>query len=93
MQLVGATRSFIARPFILQGITQGLYSSMIAIILLGGLLYLSRQEFPQLVNLQDLQLFLSLFVIVIVLGLIISWVSTLFAVRKYLKIKGDNLYY
>ncbi len=93
MQLVGATRSFIARPFILQGLTQGLYSSMIAIILLGGVLYLSRQEFPQLVSLQDPLMFLSLFGIVVVLGLIISWVSTYFAVRKYLKIKGDNLYY
>ena len=93
MQLVGATRSFIARPFIMQGLAQGLYSSMIAIILLGGVLYLSRQEFPQLVSLQDPLMFLSLFGIVMVLGLIISWVSTYFAVRKYLNIKGDNLYY
>ena len=93
MQLVGATQGFIRRPFILKGISQGLYSSLIAILLLGGTLYLSQQEFPELVNLQDFQLFLSLFVIVTLLGIIISWVSTFLAVRKYLRIKGDNLYY
>ncbi len=93
MQLVGATQGFIHRPFILKGIAQGLYSSLIAILLLGGILYLSQQEFPDLVNLQDFQLFLSLFVIVTLLGIIISWASTFLAVRKYLRIKGDNLYY
>jgi cell division transport system permease protein len=93
MQLVGATQGFIRRPFIWKGIAQGFYSSLITILLLVGILYLTRKEFPELVNLQDLELFLSLFGLVIILGVLISWFSTYFAVRKYLRIKGDNLYY
>ena len=93
MQLVGATQVFIRRPFIWQGILQGFYSAVIAIILLATILYFSRQEIPELINLQDIGLYLSLFGFVILLGIVISWLSTYFAVRKYLRIKEDNLYY
>jgi cell division transport system permease protein len=93
MQLVGATRGFISRPFIIRGILQGLYSAFIAIIILGGILYLSQKEIPELINLQDIDLFLSLFGIVILLGIILSWVSTYFAVKRYLRMDTDRLYY
>ncbi len=93
MQLVGATQHFIQRPFIMQGIMQGIYSAFIALILLVGILYLSQQEIPELINLQDYQLILSLFGFVMVLGLIISWLSTYFAVRKYIVMHTDELYY
>jgi len=93
MQLVGATRGFISRPFLVRGILQGLYSAFIAIVILGGILYLSQKEMPELINLQDIDLFLSLFGIVILLGIILSWVSTHFAVRRYLKMDTDRLYY
>ena len=61
MQLVGATRGFISRPFVYKGIMQGLISAFIAIIILGVIIYFSQKEFPELVNLQDIDLFLSLF--------------------------------
>ncbi len=93
MQLVGATQSFIRRPFILQGIMQGIYSALIAILLLMGVVYLTQQEVPELVNLQDINMILTLFGIVVILGLIISWFSTFFAVRKYLRMRTDDLYY
>lgn len=93
MQLVGATQGFIRRPFILKGVAQGLYSAIITLILITGILYWIRNEFPELIELQDLELLLALYGIVILLGIIISWTSTFFAVRKYLRIKGDNLYY
>jgi cell division transport system permease protein len=93
MQLVGATQGFIRRPFILKGVAQGLYSAVITLILITGILYWIRNEFPELIELQDLELLLALYGIVILLGIIISWTSTFFAVRKYLRIKGDNLYY
>ncbi|MFO8128909.1 MAG: permease-like cell division protein FtsX [Bacteroidales bacterium] len=93
MQLVGATRGFIARPFIFKGIMQGIYSAIIAILLLSGIIYFSQGEFPELVNLQDVDLFASLFGFVLLLGLIMAWISTYFAVRRYLRIKADNLYY
>jgi cell division transport system permease protein len=93
MQLVGATRSFIRKPFILQGLLQGFYASIIAIAMLMGLAYLAQQQLPELFDLQDIKLFGILFGMVIVIGLIISWISTHLAVRKYLKLKLDELYY
>lgn len=93
MQLVGATQSFIRKPFILKGVAQGFYSALITLFLLTGILYWLRNEFPELMQLQDLELMLALYGLVILLGIIISWSSTYFAVRKYLRIKGDNLYY
>jgi len=93
MLLVGATRGFVSRPFLVRGIMQGLYSSFIAILILGGILYLSQKEMPELINLQDIDLFLSLFGIVILLGIILSWISTHFAVKRYLKMDTDRLYY
>ncbi|MDZ7742651.1 MAG: permease-like cell division protein FtsX [Bacteroidota bacterium] len=93
MQLVGATQQFIRRPFILQGLMQGIFAALIAILLLMGIIYLSRTEIPELIILQDLSMYLSLFGIVIILGLIISWFSTYFAVRKYLKMRTDDLYF
>jgi len=93
MQLVGATHGFISRPFLVRGILQGLYSAFIAIVILGGILYLSQKEMPELINLQDIDLFLSLFGIVMLLGIILSWVSTHFAVKRYLKMDTDRLYY
>lgn len=93
MQLVGATQFFIRRPFVISGIIHGLIAALIAIILLLGILYFSQKEIPEMVNLQEIDLFLSLFGFVTLLGIIISWLSTYLAVRKYLRIKTDDLYY
>jgi len=92
MKLVGATRGFIGRPFILRGILQGLYSAILAIILLSAILYFLMQQVPELVNLYDLYLYLAVFGLVILTGMFLAWVSTYFAVRKYLKMKEDDLY-
>ncbi|MCF8227719.1 MAG: permease-like cell division protein FtsX [Bacteroidales bacterium] len=93
MQLVGATQKFIRKPFILQGLMQGILAALLAILFLMGIIYLSRTEVPELIILQDLKMYISLFVIVIILGLIISYFSTYFAVRKYLKMRTDDLYF
>ncbi|MFA5782543.1 MAG: permease-like cell division protein FtsX [Bacteroidales bacterium] len=93
MQLIGATENFIRRPFLLQGLLQGIAGSVIALILLGFTLYFVQKEVTELQKLQDAALFIKLFIFVTVLGIIISWVSTYMAVRKYLKIKTDYLYY
>jgi len=93
MQLVGATQAFIRRPFILEGILHGIMGAFIAILLLVGILYFSQKEIPELINLQDADLFISIFGFVILLGIIISWISTFFAVKKYLNLKADSLYY
>lgn len=93
MLLVGATRGFISMPFILKGIVQGIAGAFMAIVLLAGIIFISQKELPDLVNLQDIDLYLSLFGMVVVLGIVITWLSNYFAVRKYIKIKTDYLYY
>ncbi|HNW99141.1 MAG TPA: permease-like cell division protein FtsX [Bacteroidales bacterium] len=92
MQLIGATENFIRRPFLFKGMVQGIIASVIAIILLVFTLYFAQKEIPELQELQDALLFIKLFIFVMVLGIIISWASTYFAVKKYLRIKTDYLY-
>jgi len=93
MQLVGATGGFIRRPFLWYGVMQGLYASFIAIIFLGLLLYFFQKELPELINLQDPGLILSLFGLVLLTGIVLTYLSTWFAVKKYLRAKADRLYY
>lgn len=93
MQLVGATRRFISRPFIMIGILQGVIGAIVAILLLIGIIYIAQRELPELVSLQDIDMFLSLFGMVILAGILISWLSNYFAVRKYIRLKTDSLYY
>jgi cell division transport system permease protein len=92
MQLVGATQRFIRRPFILRSLLHGFISALFSIVLLGLVLYFSRQALPELVDLQDIDMFLSLFGIVTALGLFITGISTFVAVHKYLRISNDKLY-
>ncbi len=93
MQLVGATQGFIRRPFVFSGIPHGIYGALIAIALLIGIIYWAQSEIPELIVLQDVDLFASLFGIVLFLGIFITWICTYFAVRKYLRLKTDDLYY
>ena len=93
MQLVGATPGFIRKPFVLKGITHGLYGAMIANALLIGILYLAQKEVPELFLIEDISLFGTLLLVVVLMGVLISWICTHMSVRKYLKSKLDNLYY
>ncbi len=92
MQLVGATRHFISRPFLLRSLLHGFISALLAIAMLAGVLYFSRRALPELIDLQDIDMFLSLFGIVTLFGLLITGISTIFAVRKFLRISQDKLY-
>ena len=92
MQLVGATQSFIRKPFVNQGIVHGLYGALIALVLLAGVIYYAQSEMPEVFDMQDVETFAVLFVIVVLLGMFISWLSTTFAVNRYLKLKTDQLY-
>ncbi|MDB5143226.1 MAG: FtsX-like permease family protein [Mucilaginibacter sp.] len=92
MQLVGATKNFIRKPFILYGIWHGLLGALIAIIILMGTLYLAQQQIPELIVLQNYTEFGIVFLIVVGLGIFISGFSTFLAVNKYLRLKIYNLY-
>ena len=92
MQLVGATKGFIRQPFIMYGILHGLIAGLIAIILLILTLYLAQQQIPELVILRNYYEFGLVFILVIGVGILISCLSTYFAVTKYLKLKVYDLY-
>ena len=93
MQLVGATRSFICRPYVRNGILNGLISALVALGLLLLLVSLAFQEIPELYQVSDLMMYVALTAFILVLGVLLSWLSTLMAVRKYLRMKTDDLYH
>ncbi len=93
MQLVGATQAFIRRPFIIKGVIQGIIGALITIFLLIATLYAGQRQIPEMAMFYDMNMLLVLFGLVLLLGIIISLISTYFAVRKYLNIKTDFLYY
>ena len=92
MQMVGATRNFIAKPMDLRAVINGLISAAIAITLLFGLITWLESLVPQLKSIRDIQLILILFGGMILLGITISLLSTHRSVIKYLKMKLDDLY-
>ena len=93
MKLVGATQSFIRKPFVVERVLRGLIGSFVANALLAGVIYLASQNIPELFGLEDIEIVFTLFGVVLLLGLIISFLSTTFAVRKYLRLNADELYY
>ncbi len=92
MQLVGATKGFIRKPFLLYGMWHGLLGGLIAVIILIGTLYLAYQQVPDLVILQSYTEFGLVFVGVIGIGIFISGFSTFLAVNKFLRLKLYDLY-
>lgn len=92
MQLVGATSTFIRRPFVIRGILNGIVSSLIAILLLLAVMYSVQQNIPEFIELQNFNVYLILFALVILLGILISWVSTVLAVRKFLRLQSGDLF-
>lgn len=92
MQMVGATRSFIARPMNIRAVVNGLISGAIAVVLLLTIILWAESYFPELKKIRDLQLTLTLFGGMILLGIAISVYSTHCSILKYLKMKLDDLY-
>ena len=93
MYLVGATRSFISKPFIFKGVRQGIIAGVVASILLVGLLAISTRFIPDLLQLQDENLLLVLFSSIILVGVIISAFSAMLAVLRFFRLKTIDLYF
>jgi len=93
MQLVGATRGFIRRPFIVQSALHGLLAALLAMSLLMGMLYLIEKEFFMMFTFESTNLLLLLGVSIIIIGVLINIISTFFSVNRYLSISEDKLYY
>ena len=92
MRLVGATNNFIQKPFLIKGLYQGVYSSIFAIFMLIGSIQLVQGEAANILNITDLKIIGLVFIIIFFSGLFISWVSTYFAVRKFIKQNESELY-
>ncbi len=92
MQLVGATETFIRLPFIKKSIVHGVIAAAAADLLLILTLYLAQQRIPEITALQDIQQFSLFFAGVLVLGVVLSALSTWISVNKFLRMKVDNLY-
>lgn len=93
MKLVGATRSFIRAPFLVQAAFQGVFSAFVAIIGLTAMMYFLRSSFEQLFEIFRMNLLLTVFAIVLFSGLAICLISTWFVVNKLVSLKKDELYY
>ena len=92
MKLVGATNSFIRKPFVMTGLRQGVISGLIGVLLMMLVLFAVQKEMPELLQLQDLQTIVVIFSLLFVFGILISALVTHFSVNKYLRIKEEKLY-
>ncbi len=93
MQMVGATKSFIRRPFIWRSVKLGMIGALVAMLGLALVLYFLDKTYPDLQLLVDYVLIGALFLAVFLLGVIITWLSTFLATQKFLNLKTDELYY
>ena len=92
MQLVGATSGFITRPFVMRSMVNGLYGALISIVLIALVVYSAQNQMPEIFDINDIKLYAIVIAGVVGLGLLISWFSTTLAVRRYLRLKTDQLY-
>lgn len=93
MQMVGATKRFIRRPFIWTNIKLGLIGAVLASLALGVVLFYVDSTLPEFNLLQDVAILTTLFVGILLLGVLISLISTYFATQRFLNLRTDDLYY
>lgn len=93
MQMVGATKSFIRRPFIWSSIKLGIIGALVALAGLAVAVYYINENFPEFNLLKDVQNLGILFGIVFLAGLLITWISAFFATQRFLNLRTDELYY
>lgn len=93
MQMVGATKKFIRRPFVWKSVRFGIIGAIVAMIGMGLVLYYLNESFPQLQLLGDPVLLTVLFVFIFLMGIVITWISTFIATQRFLNLRTDDLYY
>ncbi len=92
MRLVGATKSFIRAPFLIQAVFQGLFSALLATLMLVGILFFVRSEFAQLFEVFRLDMLLIVIGVEILAGVLICVVSTALVVGRLVSLSKDELY-
>ncbi|HLT52531.1 MAG TPA: permease-like cell division protein FtsX [Flavobacteriaceae bacterium] len=93
MQMVGATKQFIRRPFVWKSIRLGIIGSVVAMIGMAIVLYYIDKTFPELEFTSNPVLIGLLFATVFGIGILITWVSTYIATQRFLNLRTDELYY
>ena len=93
MKLVGATNAFIRKPFIRNGILQGVFAALIGIVFLIIGLFSLHKEMPELLLLEDMPTIGIIFTGILIFGVLISTIVTNFSVGKYLKMNENDLYH
>jgi cell division transport system permease protein len=92
MQMVGATKAFIRKPFVLRSVRLGMIGAGLAIFALIGVLIYLESNFPDLGLLDDQLLIALVLISVFALGVLITWLSTYFATQRFLNLRTDDLY-
>ncbi|MGO4820285.1 MULTISPECIES: cell division protein FtsX [unclassified Flavobacterium] len=92
MQMVGATKSFIRKPFVMRSIKLGILGAVLAIIALIGVLFYVETKFPDLGILDNKALIGFVLLGVFGIGVLITWLSTHFATQRFLNLRTDDLY-
>lgn len=93
MQMVGATKQFIRRPFIWKSIKLGFFGAIVAMLGMAAVLYYINKSFPELKLLEDKVMVGAVFGFVFLMGLFITWISTFIATQRFLNLRTDDLYY
>ena len=92
MQMVGATKSFIRKPFIWKSIRLGVIGAVLAVLALMGVLYYVDTHFPNLGIIEDEIMVGAVLIGVVVVGILITWISTFIATQRFLNLRTDDLY-
>lgn len=92
MQMVGATKAFIRKPFVLRSVRLGMIGAGLAILALIGVLIYLESNFPELGLLDDQLLIALVLISVFGIGVLITWLSTYFATQRFLNLRTDDLY-
>ena len=93
MQMVGATKKFIRKPFIWRSIRLGIIGSLLALIGMGAVVYYVNKSFPEFNLIQNQLSIGALFGVIFGIGIFITWWSTFFATQRFLNLKTDQLYH
>ena len=92
MRLVGATNKFIKKPFLFESIFNGVYASLLAICMLIGIFQILQRDILNFLNIHDFKSMSIIFACIFVFGILFAWLSTFFALNKYLRIKESEIY-
>ena len=93
MQMVGATKGFIRKPFIWRSVKLGIIGSILSMLGMATVLYFLNKTYPELDLLMNQIQLVVLFLAVFLLGVFITWLSTFLATQRFLNLKTDELYY